>query len=166
MTCKRLSYVTSALFHGLWDIALRVSGWGRHSIPIVSEPDSFAAMNQPGCYAGYLSLLPHNHRWHNRCHASVLLEHALYRPTTYASRVQCPTLVVNAHFDQLIPRMSLSRMTARMPKGRLIDSWTDHFGVYTGDFAKEAAAIQLQFLMEHLKPQAHAAVDSATCSAA
>jgi uncharacterized protein len=88
----------------------------------------------------------------------VLLEHALYRPTIYAPQVKCPTLVVNAHFDQLIPRPSLSKMTAKLPKGRLVDSWTDHFGVYTGDFAKEAAAIQLQFLKEHLKPQAQAKV--------
>jgi uncharacterized protein len=166
MAGKRLRYLLFALLHGLWDLALCVTGCGRHYIPVVSEPSSFAAMNQPGCYVGYHSLLPPDHTWDNRCHASVLLEHALYRPTIYAPQVKCPTLVVNAHFDQLIPRPSLSKMTAKLPKGRLVDSWTDHFGVYTGKFAQEAANIQLRFLIEHLRPQSPAAVDSATCSAA
>jgi len=158
---KALRYQISAILHGLWDVALRTTRLGRHYVPVVSEPDSFAAMNQPGCRAGYYSLLPPNHTWQNRCTASVLVETALDRPIQYARRVKCPVLVINAHFDQLIPRRSLVRMTRQLRQGRLVDSWTDHFGIYSGSFAQETAAMQLQFLTEHLNPQQTTGVQGA-----
>ena len=140
------SYALRALWHGGRDL-LRAATWrSPHLVPVVAGQDSFAVMNKPGCEVGYQSLIADPSAWHNRCPARTLLTSLTHRPIKYASRVNCPTLLVVAEEDQLAPARIAHKAAAQMRDAKVLSLPVDHFAPYSGEVFELTVAAEADFL--------------------
>jgi pimeloyl-ACP methyl ester carboxylesterase len=140
------SYLLKAAGHALYDIGRSLVFLSPHYVPVFGPPHQFAVLNQPGCEAGYRQIIPQGSSWENRCAARELLLAVGNRPIRFASRVACPTLVVLAKRDQLLSTRITAKLASLIPDCKLVESPTEHFGVYTGQEFERLVAIQRQFI--------------------
>ncbi|MFP4475452.1 MAG: alpha/beta hydrolase [Desulfatibacillaceae bacterium] len=145
------SHIARCLYHGLKDIARMATARPPHYVPLVGEPDEFAALNTPGCMEGFRSIVPNNERFENRVAARALMYLTMYRPIHHAHKVKCPTLVVSAEQDNLIPAHAVADCALRMPRGELLRRNVGHFDVYTGKEFNEVVKHEADFFVRHLK---------------
>ena len=57
-------------------------------VPVVAEPETFAAMNKPDSKPGYLAIVPDDSPWENKCPARIALLMGLYRPIKFAKNLK------------------------------------------------------------------------------
>ncbi len=119
-------------------------------IPVVGNPDTFALMNTPESYPGYMSIVPEDTTWRNECPARIALQLLLYRPRSLAKKVRCPALLVCAENDSLIAPDAVRKTAARMSNATIVSMPVGHFDVYTGSFFEEVVAAEADFLQKHL----------------
>jgi len=119
-------------------------------VPVVGEPGDFALMTAPGFKSGYLGIVPEGSSWKNETPARVFFSAAIYRPITRARKVKCPALVVLGEQDSGSPPESVEKAAARMQHARLLRMPFGHFDVYTGEGFETVAAVEADFLKEHL----------------
>lgn len=150
-------FVFKATLHALWDIARSLLFLQPHYVPVFGPPDQFAALNQPGCDAGYSKMIPEDSTWQNRLAARELLCSLFNRPIRKARQVPCPALVIHAQQEQLLSDKSIRRCAELMPGATLVESPGDHFGVYDGEEFERLVKIQSAFLREHLNVAAEGA---------
>jgi cephalosporin-C deacetylase-like acetyl esterase len=143
-------YMMEATAHGLKDLARILSFKEPHYVKIAGTPDEFAVMNTTDAYEGVMSILPENTEWNNQCPARILLRAAAYRPTAFASKIQCPSLIQVALKDSLIDARAVVAAALKIPKAELMEYDIGHFDIYTGKMFEEAAAAQIRFLTRHL----------------
>ena len=143
-------YMMEAAAHGLKDLARILSFKEPHYVKIAGTPDEFAVMNTTDAYEGVMSILPENTEWNNQCPARILLRVAAYRPTAFASKIRCPSLIKVALKDSLIDARAVVAAALKIPKAELMEYDIGHFDIYTGKMFEEAAAAQIRFLTRHL----------------
>ncbi|MDH5737994.1 MAG: lysophospholipase [Gammaproteobacteria bacterium] len=117
-----------------------------HYIPVVGKPGSFAIMNTPECWDGFLELVPEGHSYANQTPASIYGLIGKYDPSAHASKVQCPALIIAGENDSLIPVSRVRDMASKIPSGVFKCLNTNHFEPYTGQAFEENIGLQIEFL--------------------
>jgi uncharacterized protein len=121
------------------------------TVPIVGPTGSLAMMSMPGCWEGYQSLIPKQTSWRNACPARAVFTTILYRPTSHATRVRCPALLVMAERDQVISSRSVKRELKRLHNAQLLALNCTHFDVYQGHWFDRTITMEQDFLVLHLR---------------
>ncbi|MDH6194158.1 alpha-beta hydrolase superfamily lysophospholipase [Mycobacterium frederiksbergense] len=138
-----------ATAHGLRDLARAVTRRAPHHMPIVGRPGASAIISTPGAYTGYTAVA--GPTWRNEVCARAALEVAMNRPTTFAQRVPCPTLVHAGTNDLVAPIRATRRTVKKLhPLAELIEYPVDHFDVYQGEWQRKILADQTAFLTSKL----------------
>ncbi|MBW1989592.1 MAG: alpha/beta fold hydrolase [Deltaproteobacteria bacterium] len=146
--------VARAIREGLRDLARAARGQEPVYIPLAGAPGSLAALNQPGCLEGFMALVPDEEKAQaNRVTARSILEVPFYRPLSFCQDVTCPTLMILAENDNLIPARSVQHAAAVVEKARLVSLPVEHFDVYFGEVFEKVAKLEADFLEEHLSPK-------------
>lgn len=145
-----LGYLLKATFHGLIDLLCMWTGRNPHYIKIYGHPSEFAALNTIDAAEGYQSIIPKDSTWVNHCPARVLLIATNYSPAKFAPEVPCPTLVMAAEKDTLIPIAAVEKTAQKMPRSQFIKYPYGHFDIYQGKDFEEAVRTQFEFLRIHL----------------
>ncbi len=145
-----LKYALRAVGEGLKDLLRIITFSGRHLVPVVADPGTFAVLNTPECERGYLALVPEDTEWKNECPAAFLLTIASYRPTAYAGKVRCPALIMPARRDSLISLEAVEKMASKMEDARIVSLPIGHFDIYSGQPFEQAVGTQVDFLKQHL----------------
>ena len=135
----------------LWDRLRGAFDLDPYRIPAVGPVGSFAVINTPGSYEGFLALVPPETRWRNEVAARGLMKIASYRPTRRAADVRCPLLLVPARRDNLIRVEAVEELASRAPRARLEVVDAEHFDVYAGDLLERLAGLEGDFLAQHLR---------------
>ena len=143
-----LGYVARAVASAVRDLVRAAIGAGPYYVPIAAEPDGFAVLNGPGVLAGFESL--NGGDWDNRCPARVFLTALPYRPVASAGRVDCPTLVVEAEADVVIPAGTVERLVDRLADVEHVSYPVGHFDVYTGGTFEAVVEAEGAFLEREL----------------
>jgi pimeloyl-ACP methyl ester carboxylesterase len=112
-------FLLRALPTGCGDMIRMLFGRSPHHVPLVGRPETFAVMNTPESWDGYMAIVPGNTAWRNRCPARILLTFSLYRPMSFAAGVRCPALVMLAENDS----SSMRRRWPLLPPGCPAVSW-------------------------------------------
>lgn len=115
------------------------------NIKVVSN-NRFAILSGKDCYDGYYSLIPENQHWDNQVPARIIATIAFYRPISVAYKIQCPTLIVGAKLDSLIP-IERTRKTARKSKNiQYFEEYCGHFDLFHQPFMNHIQLKHRQFL--------------------
>ncbi len=135
--------------HGLMDFFASLVGKA-HYVPVISEPDRFGLMNTPDARDGFMALVPQDTTWENKAPARIALTLASYRPVKFASRVNCPVLMICAEKDSLIPEKAVRKCAAGIKSVQLEVLPVGHFEVYVGDLFEKLSALQADFFSRTL----------------
>lgn len=123
-------------------------GRQQRTIPIVGRPGELAALTSDGYYEAHLAIAGPS--WRNEIDATVGTQLASYRPTRYAARINCPTLVQIADFDRAAPPHAATK-AAFKARAEVRHYPCDHFGVYQGQECFDSViSHQIRFLTRHL----------------
>jgi fermentation-respiration switch protein FrsA (DUF1100 family) len=152
-TLQKTGFVHSLIATGacLRDLIRIITCRPPYYIPVVGKPDTFALMNTPDAYTGYMSLVPEGSSWRNECPARIALSIPFYRPISHAKRVRCPALLISAEDDSLISPDAVMKTASAMSKSSLVSLPVGHFDVYTGDVFEKVVALEFDFLEANLK---------------
>jgi pimeloyl-ACP methyl ester carboxylesterase len=152
-TLQKTGFVHSLIAMGAYlrDLFRIITFRPPYYIPVVGRPDTFALMNTPDSYPGYMSLVPEGSPWRNECPARIALPILFYRPISYAKRVRCPALLLSAENDSLISSDAVVKTASAMSKSSLVTLPVGHFDVYTGDVFEKVIALESDFLEASLK---------------
>jgi len=145
-----LKYQLTGMLHGVRDL-LRIVTFGRpYYIPVVAEPGVFALMNTPEAMPGFLAIVPKVTTWKNEAPARILLTLPMYRPISYAAKINCPVLMIYAEKDSLISPKAVEKTAAKIKDVRKVLLPTGHFEVYTGETFEKVVKMEADFLCEKL----------------
>jgi len=143
---KDLTRLTGA---AIIDSVRALFGATPYEYPVVAREGEKGIMNTPGCYEGYLKLVPEETTWRNALPARVGLYVPWYSPLKNAAKVQCPALVIAATEDSLIPMAAVKSMADKIPGSTYVELGTDHFQPYIEPDFSENIGIQQQFIEDH-----------------
>ncbi len=102
-----------------------------HYVPIVNEEDRFGVLNTPNAKAAVEALVPADETFRNEVPGRVAATIPFYRPISKAEDVTCPTFVVEATRDRLIPSWTVRRLVAKLNDVECLRLSIGHFDVYT-----------------------------------
>jgi pimeloyl-ACP methyl ester carboxylesterase len=134
------------MYSGIRDMLTQIVNSKPYTIPVVSLPDSFAAMNTADSYQGYMNLVPAEVTDENWCPARVCLTLPLYRPTTYVKNIMCPVCIIAAEYDSLIPLSAVKKAEGNIKNIDFHILPCGHFEPYKGTMFEKSIAIQKRFL--------------------
>jgi fermentation-respiration switch protein FrsA (DUF1100 family) len=139
----------------LLGIAVRdqLRGWSGQPpcfVKVMGEPGERAIFSSSACEKDSHLLVPEGVRWENRISARALLRLPLYRPTTYASRVQCPLLLCIGDRDTADSPQAALKTAQAAPYGEVRHYDCGHYDFYAGKIFEQAVTDQCGFLMQHL----------------
>lgn len=137
-------YLARAITAGVRDRLVAPLGRTR-SIPVVGGRDEFGVLPQDSAGEAYLDLVPPESTWHNETPARSLLSLLRYRPLTDAEDVTCPTFLLAAGNDSLVPAETVATAADRIDGATYLRLPVDHVAPL-GDAFETAAAHQLAFL--------------------
>jgi pimeloyl-ACP methyl ester carboxylesterase len=126
-------------------------------VPLAGEPGTVTFVTTPDSLNGAEALNPGNTHpdWQQQVAAQSALRVGFYRPGRYASRVQCPLLVLAYDDDGVaLPRPAV-RAAQRAPRGELVRLPGGHYEPFM-DGHEQAAEAQLSFLRRHLLDRSQA----------
>lgn len=152
-----LRWSLKAATTGVLDLLRAVTPFGNPLyVPVVGDPDEFALLNRPGTVAGYHAMVtnddgaPSPEEFANECTARAGLQTLFYRPIRHAETVDCPTLVVEAKHDQLLPAGPVDTVLSRIDDVERVRLDADHFDPYTGVAFERVVDREADFLARHL----------------
>ncbi len=119
-------------------------------IKVIGAPGELAALTPPDSEASYHLLVPDGIQWDNRLTARVLGHIPLYRPITYAPRVQCPLLVCVGDRDVIVSSVAAIKTAKVAPHAELRQYDSGHFDVFTGNIFEQVVTDECEFLTRHL----------------
>lgn len=121
------------------------------SVPVVAK-QGISCLACEGCYDAFMESVPENSTWVGHIPARILLEINTYRPTRIAKKIACPTLLIAAHDDQLIPITATQRAAKKIKNIQYFEWEMTHFDVVhkQSEIFEQAIQTQLQFLKNHL----------------
>ncbi|MGQ9844276.1 MAG: alpha/beta hydrolase [Spirochaetota bacterium] len=142
--------IVQGMYFGLRDMIHILLHKKPYSIPIVSTPDTFAAMNTPESYEGYLKLVPPEDRneAENNCPARICLTLPLNRPIVKVASINCPVCIIAAEYDSLIPLKAVKKAASKITHADFNTLPCGHFDPYTGNMFEKSIAIQKRFLQQ------------------
>jgi alpha-beta hydrolase superfamily lysophospholipase len=143
-------YLKGALWHGARDWLRGLARRSPHYVPVAGEPDEFAALNRPGTLDGYRSMVPDDGAFPNRCAARILLKTGFYRPLAAAGDVDCPTLLVEAERDRIVPGSAVDAAVERLDDVERVRYDCGHFDPYVGEWFERVVEREATFLARHL----------------
>ncbi len=147
-----LKNIIFGLWYGMRDIIHILSGKEPYTIPIVSTPDTFAAMNTPESYQGYMNLVPPEDRneEENSCPARICVTLPMYRPTAHVKKITCPVCIIAAEHDSLILLKAVEKTAKKIKHVDFNTLPCGHFDPYIGEMFEKSIAIQKKFLSKIL----------------
>lgn len=145
-----LSFSVKGIVFGLLDLLGSAVLRRPFYVPIVGKPHTFAMLNTPESYEGYMSTVPEGAHWRNECPARISLGIPFYRPISKAEQVGCPVLVVRAEHDSLIPSDTVEKAAQRIKHARLDSYPVGHFDFYSDPLFEQVAERQAEFFLQHL----------------
>jgi dienelactone hydrolase len=151
LTHVPLGHALAATGHGLRDLGRIITFRRPHYVPVAGPPEKFAVLNGPDAEQGFQALIPPGHDFPNRCAARVLLTMGLYRPIRFASKIECPVLMVLAEDDLYIPAAAVVKGSERIPHADLVRRPGGHFDIYQGNNFDEVSSLEAAFLARHLR---------------
>lgn len=125
-------------------------------VPLVGEPGTVAMLTTPDALHGDRALHADRYPdWQQAVAARSTLRLGLYRPGRYASRVQCPLLVLVCDHDQTALAEPSVRAAQRAPRAELVRLPGGHYEPFLGGHERAVEA-ELSFLGRHLLEPARA----------
>ena len=118
---------------------------GGYDVPLVADPGKFGVITAPGAKRALFDIIDRESEWQNRLPASVLLGLPRYRPITNVSDISCPTLIVGARNDQIVPVSGPKAAAEQIPSATYLELPADHMSVLSTDFER-VISHQLSFL--------------------
>ncbi len=120
-------------------------------VPLAGERGTVAALTTPDSLNGSGALNPGNRYpdWQQEVSAWSALRIGMYRPARYASRVECPLLVVATEQDGVAPPGPVIRAGERAPRGEVVKMTGGHYEPFL-EGHERAAEVQLEFVRRHL----------------
>ncbi|KAL5486026.1 hypothetical protein ACEPAI_7070 [Sanghuangporus weigelae] len=121
-------------------------------ISACAEPGKMGAMTTPDSIAGLERLVRDKRDYPNRISASSMFEFPFYNPSSKASKISCPLLLVIAERDELCPLDFVLRRVVSASK-YVSESRTHggHFDMYHGGSDYETSLkAQLEFIQRHV----------------
>jgi len=137
-------YLARAVTAGVRDRLGAPLGRSR-SIPVVGGPDEFGLLPRAPTGQAYLDCIPPASDWHNETPARGLLSLFRYRPLADAADVDCPTLVIAAGRDDLVPPETAATAAECIDDATFLRLPVGHADPL-GDAFETAVAHQLAFL--------------------
>lgn len=147
---RGLKFLWDVAINGTRDILRILTCRSPHYVKVVGHPDEVACLNAPEAYTGYLSIVPEDTTWENKCPARIGLTFGLYRPIAYANKIECPALLILAEKDTITCAKAVEKTANKIPKGELVKYPFGHFEIYTGEEFEDAVNKQCQFFLTHL----------------
>ncbi|KAA1176112.1 alpha/beta fold hydrolase [Marinobacter salinexigens] len=135
-------------YHATTDWIRRGLGMSPNYIASAAHPGELGMMTADDCQNGYVPLLAPNAP--NKVAAGVSYAVPLFRPTSVASKVTCPALVLICDTDTVAPASAAVKAAAKMPKAEVLHYPVGHFDVYRGEPLAQSIKDQLAFLGRHL----------------
>ena len=145
-----MSYQIKGFFHGITDIIKTALSMKPHYVKVIAAANEFALMNTPESYPGYSALIPKDSKWENKAPANVCLTLPLYMPTLKASKIKCPTLIVYAKNDSLIPHKAVAKTISKIKKAETLLLDCGHFDIYAGPLFEQTVKREGEFFLKHL----------------
>ena len=145
-----LAHFLWAMPHGALDAIKALLGLQPHYVKLAAKPGKFAALNTADSLPGLLSIVPDHSQWENKVCARILFKFPMYRPLRFASRVECPALLMLAEQDSLIAPGIVRKAARRMKNAQVFSYPFGHFDIYHGNGFNDAIAKQTDFLIQHL----------------
>jgi dienelactone hydrolase len=120
-------------------------------VPLAGERGSVACLTTPDALDGGRALNPGNAYpdWQPVVAARSALRLGFYRPGGYASRIQCPLLVLVCDQDQAAPAAPAVQAAMRAPRAEVVHLPGGHYAPFVEQHERAADA-QLSFLRRHL----------------
>ncbi|TYT61731.1 alpha/beta hydrolase [Natrialba swarupiae] len=146
-----VSYARPATVGALRDLPRAVVKRTPHYVPIVNEEDRFGVLNTPNAKAAVEALVPADETFRNEVPGRVAATIPFYRPISKAEDVTCPTFVVEATRDRLIPSWTVRRLVAKLNDVECLRLSIGHFDVYTPPTFDCLVDRQTSFLCQHLR---------------
>ncbi|MFB6194606.1 MAG: alpha/beta hydrolase [Haloplanus sp.] len=137
-------YLASAVRAGVQDRLLAPFGRS-HDVPVVGGRDEFGVLPRRPTGDAYLDLVPPDSDWHNRTPARSLFSLFRYRPLADAADVTCPTLLLAAAEDDLVPTETVTTAADLIDDATLLRMPVGHVDPL-GDAFETAVTHQLAFL--------------------
>jgi uncharacterized protein len=136
---------------GLMDALGGLLGRDPLLVPLAGEPGTVTSLTPPDARRGAEALNPGNRypEWQQSVAARSALRIGSYRPGRYASRVQCPLLVLAYDDDGVALPGRAVRAGERAPRGQVARLPGGHYAAYT-DGHEQAVEVLLSFLRQHL----------------
>lgn len=142
LTLYPKKYLLPATLIAMQDLIYSASGKIK-TMPVVAK-NRFAVLAGADCYEGYHSIIPKNIQWDNAVPARIIATIGLYRPTTIAHKIKCPTFVAGAAQDSLIPIRATQKLALKIPNGVYEEHQCGHFGLFHDP-------VQTKLLKQHQK---------------
>lgn len=120
-------------------------------VPLAGEPGVVTSLTSPDARNGDPALNPGDAypEWQQQIAASSALRVGFYRPGRFASKIDCPLLVVAYSDDGVAPPGPAVRAAKRAPRGELAEIPGGHYGAFLAGHDATTDA-ELKFLNRHL----------------
>jgi pimeloyl-ACP methyl ester carboxylesterase len=125
---------------------------GPNYVPVAGDPDEFAVLNAPGTRAGSEATRDCE-AWPDECAARAFAKVPFYRPLADVEGVGCPTLVVQAADDGVVPAGPTDRLVDRLDDVERVRYDVGHFDPYVDAFDRVVER-EASFLARWLAPGA------------
>lgn len=143
-------YSIQGTYHGTRDIINMALFRPPHLVPVIGDPGKFACMNTPEAKPGYEAIISDGSKWRNEVPARAGITMAFYWPDLYASKINCPVLMIGGETDTVVPYKAAARAAGKIKSARLVSLPVGHFEAYTGDMFEKVVEIEGEFLREIL----------------
>ncbi|WP_299270230.1 alpha/beta hydrolase [Halorientalis sp.] len=140
-----LDYLTASIKAVARDLGRMATLRDPYYVPVVADAGGFGVLNTPDAKTGYESLIPDGESWDNECAARILATVGFYRPVTAAPDVDCPTFVVEATEDSIIPSGSVDALVDGLDDVERVRYDIGHFEAYTGEAFERVVARERAF---------------------
>jgi len=129
-------------------------------VPLAGERGTVASLTTPDSLNGAAALNPGNRypQWQQTVAARSAMRVGFYRPGRFASRIQCPLLVIAHEDDGVAPPEPAIRAAQRAPRGQLACLPGGHYAAFL-DGEEQTAKVLLSFLDRELRPSGGNLVD-------
>lgn len=143
-------YQIQGFIHGIIDIIKTLLFLSPHYVKVIAHPNKFALMNSPESFPGYSALIPDGSKWENKAPGKICLTLPLYMPILSASKIKCPTLVVYAKNDSLIPFKAVEKTIRKIQKSESLMLSCGHFDIYSGPLFEQTLKKETEFFLKNL----------------
>lgn len=149
-------FAMKGVYHGLADVFVSMFTDSRHHVRIAGRPgEEFAMMCQPDSMDGMLKLLggsitEKDFEKDNYCPGNILFTLGMYRPVSYAGKVNGPALIIGAEKDTLFPPDGPKKMAGKMKKATYISLPMNHFEPYVDEPFEKLVKVMTEFLQVNL----------------